>query len=990
MRTKIFIRPDYTSSWLQLDVMEEVPAAFNYQVSDIRNPESRQQSYSKTIKLPGSKVNNQIFTDIFDIDWSASGAFFNPLKKANAEWLLDDTRVFYGYLQLIKIYQYDNNKIDYDVVLIGQIANIFADLGEKKLHELDFSDLDHTYTKANIEASWSTTNGTGYVYPMILRDQTIADTFTINDFIPAIFVKEYVDRIFSEAGFEYSSSFFNSTYFKKLILPFNGKTFGYTSAVLTNRLFRASQVGNDDDNVLNAVSVEYRDQIVQFNDNSTAPNQDAGGNFNTVSHRFNPQTNGAYRIFTKVVAQLLMQPVNTTTNGILTDYSYFISIRKNGVDLFPPVIKTITLDINYTGGVAVAFGNDAYIEYVDNAVVGDYYDVLVSYPAYNSSAFFFNTTDPSDSIQFRIGDGSLFYTQMAYDSIQPGELISMDSAAPYNFRQRDFLMGLVRMFNLYIDVDPDNDKKLLIEPFNDYYLSGQQNVIDWTDKLDESKEIEITPVGQLENRSFLFTYKKDEDYYNKQYASLTNEVYGQEIIETENEFTKEQKKIELPFAPTPLVGEPDSDRIVPRIFDFDNQNGVLQRASVPRILFWGGLISSDNNWFLIQDGSAPTIIGTYSQYPYAGHLDNPYSPDEDLSFGAPIRLFYSYNSFIALGELEYTDSNLYNKYWRKYIEEISDKESKIVTCWLRLTAEDIQFLSFRKLYAIKGYIYRLQKIYDYNPIAESITKVEFIKVKEGVQVNFTKDVVIGGDLQTIGNITSPLLLAPRLHNNGAFRPGNMLNFGLGNITGLLSQQVIINGSGNSVGQSCQRISILGEGNVVGANSSGIAIINASGCTLEGANTDITLIGCTGVTVAQGVSDVLVIGAAPRTITMSGIYINELIDTDEDPPPVVLDLDDTAIFSANVLTIPSGNTYTSIFELTGASASYTINQIVSPPDVEFMLYKAGSITTLQLNAGTDIKLPSPVTKAMLNGTANDYIKLKKVTGNTVKQTEINVY
>jgi hypothetical protein len=79
----------------------------------------------------------------------------------------------------------------------------------------------------------------------------------------------------------------------------------------------------------------------------------------------------------------------------------------------------------------------------------------------------------------------------------------------------------------------------------------------------------------------------------------------------------------------------------------------------------------------------------------------------------------------------YTTNNLYNKYWKKYITEITDKDSKIVKMWLYLTPQDIRNLDFSAKYFIDNSYYRLNKIENYNPINEQVTKCEFLKIKEG-------------------------------------------------------------------------------------------------------------------------------------------------------------------------------------------------------------------------------------------------------------------
>jgi hypothetical protein len=147
----------------------------NYSIADIRNPEKRTQSFSKTISLPSTKVNDKLFTHAFDVNRSGG---YDANSKAACLVLQDNIEVFNGNAQLKKIKQDSVRKYGYEVVIFGKLSNIFFDMGRGKLEDLDFSEFNHDYTKANQVNSWDTSiiqNGTGtafelgngYVYPLI-------------------------------------------------------------------------------------------------------------------------------------------------------------------------------------------------------------------------------------------------------------------------------------------------------------------------------------------------------------------------------------------------------------------------------------------------------------------------------------------------------------------------------------------------------------------------------------------------------------------------------------------------------------------------------------------------------------------------------------------------------------------------------------------------------------------------------------------------------
>ena len=964
MVTKIFIKPNHLSEWAQLDLLDDVPVSLNYSISDIRKPETREGNYSKTIRIPGTKLNNELFTDIFEIDIDGT---FNPALKSEVELLIDDVSVFRGDLQLLRVYLKDTNFIDYDVQIIGNTPTLIQELGDKTVSALDFSDLDHAYTYANVSASWTPTIGTGYVYPLINYDQTATNLYTLTDFVPAIFAKEYWDRIMELAGYTYTSDFITDTYFKSLIIPYSGNGLRLTNADVQDRTFRASLSGYYESTDIFG-GVQYR--TIVFDDDTTAPNFDPNGNYNTASGRFTAIYAGYYDLNVNI-GLLLHYFSGGIDIGNTPTYNANLSTNNTFLDVGDYV--TVRVKLQWTGNVASCqlqlLKNGTTV--LNSGLVGIFGTVLVF-----------------DEARLRATANSTFYNGVDTDTISEGMTMLMNNALPpADTKLRDILVSFIRMFNLYIEVDPDNPKNILVEPRYQYYLSGANRTLDWTDKLDESQDMVITPMGELDSKSFLFTYKEDKDYYNEKYQKNNDEVYGKFEKFIDNDFSKNQSKIDVIFSPTPLVGNTQSNRIIPHIYQFDEQNNTIQRkATNIRILYWGGLLTSTPS-YIVTSNVPTSVANLLNQYPYAGHLDNPYSPNVELNWGNPNELFYGYNAYIAPPNLEYTSNSLYNKFYKDMIEELSDSNSKLVTCYLRLTPEDVEFLSFRKIYVIKGYYLRLQKIEDYNPLSNQLTKCEFLKIKDGQSFQVTKETIIGGIGSSIGGMVKPGFVVDGKPLTGEVLPGKIIRFGQGGFLDASSVQLVVNGDGNSVHANCMRIMIEGENNTVYANSSGVVVFGDSN-VLEGNNENVTLLNSSGVTVQFGVSGVTTLNLYNQTITQSGLYLNNptIIDSGGD---VTLDLDDTSIFLSNILTIPTQYSTQNKFILTGASASYEVTRILNIPVVDFRFTKGGSITSLKFTSTAFIYTPGPSRFAQLDGTSNDYIIFRK-SGSAVKQLEVNVY
>ena len=198
-----------------IDLLDNIPYSLNYAIADIREPDKRNSSYSKTIKIPGSKSNNIIFAHIFEINIQSN---FNANLKTPCSLYVDELLQMQGFLQLLKINKTDDNQIEYEVAIKGNVGNIFTDWADLQLTDLDLSAYNHTYDKTAQKASWVATYGEGYVYPMIDYSVTNALTFDVENFYPAIYVKQYIDSMFTKAGYTYSSAFFDSAFFKRLII----------------------------------------------------------------------------------------------------------------------------------------------------------------------------------------------------------------------------------------------------------------------------------------------------------------------------------------------------------------------------------------------------------------------------------------------------------------------------------------------------------------------------------------------------------------------------------------------------------------------------------------------------------------------------------------------------------------------------------------------------------------------------------------------------
>jgi len=234
----------------RLDLTNEIETDFTYAIDDVNDFGSKNTSYSKTITIAGNGNNNQIFGFVFDL---GNANFtdntlpnvnynFNASKSATARIEINGMQVIKGTLRLLEII-IDGEFIEYEVALFGELGGFFSKLGASKLTDLNFSAYNHQYNVTNIENSWNNdSSGTGYYYPLIDYGNTspVTDTnffkksFYYTAFRPAFFVREYIDKIITSAGYTWESDFFNTNFFKRLIVPNNQSRLAYKKTRIFN------------------------------------------------------------------------------------------------------------------------------------------------------------------------------------------------------------------------------------------------------------------------------------------------------------------------------------------------------------------------------------------------------------------------------------------------------------------------------------------------------------------------------------------------------------------------------------------------------------------------------------------------------------------------------------------------------------------------------------------------------------------------------------
>lgn len=679
MITEIFIENR------RLDISENISTLLNFAIDDIKDFSERSTTWSKTVILPGTANNNKLFGHIFQIGQANNtddvldnvGYNFNATKAASCIVFQDQMQTFKGILRLMQI-NITKGQIEYEVSLFGELAGLNVALSGSLLEDLDFSAYDHTYDETEIIASWANTNGTGVYYPLIDYGtySLLKADWDIRTFRPALHVREYIDKMFTAAGFRWTSALFDTARFKTLIIPHNQKTLqSNVSQVLTSSK-TGSQLLIDTGSGDPSSIVEWETYL-------------AGG-FSYSSG-----------VFTYTAPTTITTSLSIYVNG--TRYSPFagsfnMSVRKNGVAIETQTFSTSAsvIDFVYSATVPVTLATgdtiDIFAEYVSGGL-----GMLVTAEVLDTSMII--TSDIPTLLPVAVGG-----------------TVTVNDTIPKNVRQVEFLLGIIKLFNLYCYESINDSRLIYITPYIDFYSTDSTDSVDWTYKLNRDKTIRIKPMSEINAKKYDFRYKPDADFFNEAYRKRYGQGYGDHVFDSQYEFANQVNQFEIIFSATPLVGYSGEDKVFSTIFK--QSNDVEERIDSNIRIMQSKKITGVASWDIKDD---ITVLTSVTDYGYAGHFDDPDAPSNDLNFGALNELFF----ILVSGDLTATQ---FNVYWSAYMAEITDKDSKLLTAWFYLTVKDILQLDFSKKIYVDGNLFRLNKIKDYNMTSPGDCEVELLKI----------------------------------------------------------------------------------------------------------------------------------------------------------------------------------------------------------------------------------------------------------------------
>ena len=692
---------------VELDLFGDEDLSIRYEVDNIREANSKNSSYTKSYDIPATKKNNKFFSHIYDLSFDMNGIpyaslnDFNPYKSCEVQVYEEGALILDGVMFLNSINE-KQNEYTYNITIFSTSVGLLDALGENTIADLDFEDLEHEFTINNVINSNTSTGvtlsaggtSTAVMYPLvddglIGYDTIAADVLDIDsryNLPPCIQLKYIVDKIFDFAGYQYESTFFNTSEFKNI----------YVDNGCNNEYSHITEYGTVE--VKNSADESIPTSFTDLSFDTEI--QDVNGLHNTANGQYTaPEDN----INVEAAVNL------TVSNTSGSNKTIFFRLSHNSSALSAPSSPI------FTGQQTIPTGTTTNVFSFGNVYLNSGEQVHWEIRASGSGC----TIDASYPVPFTTPPFTAiskyyFFTQNRTD----GNYIFQHNRRDVVLA--DLISDLTKMFNLIIEPDKDNPKKLNIEPFNDYVSGGITH--DWTRKVDRS-EMTQTMFDLPRKLTFAMAEDKD-DYYLTDYEKVIGKEYGiQEVFIDVETDVEEEIRLQV-FAPTAAVDMHPSYQTISVITSSSDGINFERFDSAPRLMFKNfdnynaGLAIFDQSD--IYEGVFGAQVTAYStSHHYEDSTDVLTTLDSTLLFGNVGFYYHTINQI--------PNNTFYEKYWRDYINERYVNLTHLLKTRIYLKPTDLNHFSFKDKIRIDNQIYRVNSI-DYTANSSRLAVVELYRI----------------------------------------------------------------------------------------------------------------------------------------------------------------------------------------------------------------------------------------------------------------------
>ena len=597
----------------RIDTFKDEDVNITLSIQNIKDISRLFTDFTQNFQVPASRQNNDVFKHYYNADISGG---FNAALRQDATIFMNKELFREGSIELMSVDMVNGKPSAYEVVFFSAGVNLKDLFGEDELTDLDLSAYDHAYDGAVIRGAMEGTtplHSGNVIYPLIspVNDwfyDSASSTHDDNDIAyhtsnddhgldyyelkPAIRISKLIDAIESKYGITFTSTFFADRKFTDLFL-WGHRREGYM-------FFNQA-------NGYTAEKIDFTSATGLFD---VTTDTYTNGPFTTsLIWRYSITSSDDYQLHWYVNGQYVMSRQHS---GSVTNEEVYLNAWLSGGDkvqirFSPPIDwngNTITIDSCSSDGRPSGAG-------------------VVSFTASTSTPQSFNTD------------------------------VIMSDQMPEQ-KVYDFILGLVKMFNLVIE--PTSRTKFIVEPLDDWYALGSN--YDITDHVDISSEKVTKP--ELYRR-ISFKYQESGSYLEEAYRNTNGGIgYG-------------DLRADFTFDGGELTAESTFELMKYQKLD-DTSNGIvnfLVGKSIDKegdpyigqpVIFYSPAtlnISSYPIGFLDETGRTTTAS---NQVYLCGNINNRVAADvtQMLTYGLEVDPFHE-QSFVQ---------TLYNQFWEDYITDL--------------------------------------------------------------------------------------------------------------------------------------------------------------------------------------------------------------------------------------------------------------------------------------------------------------------------------
>lgn len=516
--------------------------------------------FTRQITLPGTKKNNAFFEHYYDIS-VVTPELFATNQKVEAYLDFDGLYLAQGYLQLNRVNVLANKFIDsYEVSIFGSISSFGREIARSFLTDMTASlaQFNHSASLEAITGSWEgNLYGGAIVYPLAEYGQKLTyspeeaffgidsgeGSMFVQDFKPAIRVKEVWDAIYKEYGYTYSGDFFNEPFLDNVYMVCNNSLRYPIFAEESLETYGQGKIGPVSGSTNNVLTAGAALQLPYFNI-FTNPNNAFSSDI-TYNVEYPTKLRGELTLNVKVTRltagkgvpsfELHVKNLSGTSVSVTTlvNFNRFFDQIHGGLvsqNLDTETRKyTLSTEFNtsYLPSGSYKFAIEYNFEYANNFSV---------------------TLDPDNELK-----SALAITKTG--NVGEGFVMNIGANMPFGttgIKKIDFIRGIQKKFNLVIYPSKVKKNEFIVETFNKWYKEGEIKNFNRFINLD--KKIEVIPANNLAVNELNFGDRLDNDYVSQQFAKAANREYGKSYyIDTQNFFSQGKFEVQTSFASSPIL-----------------------------------------------------------------------------------------------------------------------------------------------------------------------------------------------------------------------------------------------------------------------------------------------------------------------------------------------------------------------------------------------------------------------------------------------------